>query len=78
MYEKFRDYLYYLLPTPFKRLKKIKNQWYIFFKVIGDEYDKVQAELERALEETSVATCSVDAAILCTRSGNVSIYGGGR
>ncbi len=60
MYEKFRDYLYYLLPTPFKRLKKIKNQWYIFFKVIGDEYDKVQAELERALEETSVATCSVD------------------
>lgn len=60
MYDKFRDYLYYLLPLPFKRLKKIKNQWYIFVKVIGDEYDKVQAELERALDETTVATCSVD------------------
>lgn len=60
MFEKFRDYLYYLLPSPFKRLKKAKNQWYIFFKVIGDEYDKVQAELERALDQTSVVTCNVD------------------
>lgn len=60
MFEKFRDYLYYLLPSPFKRLKKEKNQWYIFFKVIGDEYDKVQAELEHALDQTSVVTCNVD------------------
>lgn len=58
MFEKFRDYLYYLLPSPFKRLKK--NQWYIFFKVIGEEYDKVQTELECALEQTSVVTCNVD------------------
>lgn len=58
MFDKFRDYLYYLLPTPFKKLKKELNQWYIFLSVIGDEYDKVQAELERALEETAVATCS--------------------
>ncbi len=60
MFEKFRDYLYYLLPSPFKRLKKLKNQWYIFFKVIGDEYDKVQADLECALDQTSVVTCNVD------------------
>lgn len=58
MYQKFRDYLYYLLPAPYKRLKKSINQWYILLKVIGDEYDKVQAELERALDETSVVTCS--------------------
>lgn len=60
MFEKFRDYLYYLLPSPFKRLKKTKNQWYIFCKVIGDEYDKVQAELEHALDQTSIVTCNVD------------------
>lgn len=60
MFEKFRDYLYYLLPSPLKRLKRTKNQWYIFFKVIGDEYDKVQAELEHALDQTSVVTCNVD------------------
>ena len=60
MFEKFRDYLYYLLPSPLKRLKRTKNQWYIFFKVIGDEYDKVQAELEHALDQTSVVTCNAD------------------
>lgn len=58
MFEKFRDYLYYLLPTPFKLVPKKINQWYIFLSVIGDEYDQIQAELERALEETTVATCS--------------------
>lgn len=57
-YERFRDYLYYLLPSPFKRIKKSLNQWYIFLSVIGDAYDRVQAELERAVEETTVATCS--------------------
>jgi len=60
MFDRFRDYLYYLLPSPFMRLKKTKNQWYIFFKVIGDEYDNVQAELERALDQTSVVTCNVE------------------
>lgn len=57
-YEKFRDYLYYLLPSPWKRVKQAVNQWHILLSVIGDEYDKVQAELERAAEETTVATCS--------------------
>lgn len=58
MFEKFKDYLYYLLPSPFKRIKKELNQWYIFLSVIGDEFDAVQAALERALDETAVATCS--------------------
>lgn len=57
-YERFRDYLYYLLPSPLKRVKEAVNQWYIFLSVIGDAYDRVQAELERAVEETTIATCS--------------------
>lgn len=58
MFEKFVDYLYYLLPAPLKLVGKPINQWYIFLSVIGDEYDRAQEELERALEETTVATCS--------------------
>lgn len=58
MFQKFADYLYYLLPAPFKRIKKSINQWYIFFQVIGNEYDEVQKDLERAVDETTIATCS--------------------
>lgn len=57
MYQKFRDYLYYLLPAAFKRTRKEMNQWYIFFKVLGDEYDRVKMELEDALDQTSIVTC---------------------
>ena len=58
MYQRFRDYLYYLLPAPFKKVRQEINQWYIFLQVIGDEYDKMQKELYQALDQTSVATCS--------------------
>ena len=50
MYQRFRDYLYYLLPAPFKKVRQEINQWYIFLQVIGDEYDKVQKELYQALD----------------------------
>lgn len=56
--DKWREYFWYLLPSPLKLVKKKLNQWYIFFRVIGDEYDRVQAELERASDETNIATCS--------------------
>lgn len=56
--DKWKDYFWYLLPSPLKIVSQKLNQWYIFFKVIGDEYDKVQAELERAVDETTIATCS--------------------
>lgn len=55
---KWRDYFWYLLPSPFKIVSQKFNQWYIFFKVIGEEYDQVQTELERAVDETTIATCS--------------------
>lgn len=58
MFQKFADYLYYLLPSPFKRLGKSINQWYIFCKVLGAWYDEVKADLLRAADETTIATCS--------------------
>lgn len=56
--DKWRDYFWYLLPSPLKIVSQKLNQWYIFFKVLGEEYDQVQAELERAVDETTIATCS--------------------
>lgn len=56
--DKWRDYFWYLLPSPFKIVSKKLNQWYFFLKVLGEEYDKVQSDLERAVDETTIATCS--------------------
>ena len=58
MFQKFADYIYYLLPTPFKRLKKNINQWYILCRVIGSWFDEVKEDLLRAADETTIATCS--------------------
>ena len=37
--EKFADFMYYLLTSPFKRIKKSQNQWYILFQVLGSYMD---------------------------------------
>lgn len=58
MFQKFADYIYYLLPAPFKRLKKNINQWYILCRVIGSWFDEVKGDLLRAADETTIATCS--------------------
>ena len=58
MFQKFADYIYYLLPAPFKRIKKGLNQWYIFCKVIGAWFDEVKNDLLKAADETTIATCS--------------------
>ena len=57
MYEKFCDYMYYLLTAPFKRIKKTANQWYILFKVLGNRMDDAMESLYRAQEQTMLATC---------------------
>ena len=60
MYDKFCDYMYYLLTSPFKRIKKHVNQWYILFKVLGRYFDEDMENLYRALEETMVESCSIE------------------
>lgn len=57
MFEKFADYMYYLLTSPFKRLKKKINQWYILFDVLGRRYDDAMESFYRAQEQTMIATC---------------------
>lgn len=58
MFEHFADYMYYLLTTPFKRVRKEANQWYLLFKVLGARFDRAKEALQRARDETMVATCS--------------------
>lgn len=59
MDEKFADFMYYLLTTPFKRIKKAQNQWYILFKVLGSYMDHAGDVLYEAREQTMLATCDV-------------------
>lgn len=57
MYEKFCDYMYYLLTSPFKRIKKSVNQWYILFRVLGNRFDDAMESIYKAQEQTMIATC---------------------
>lgn len=57
MFEKFADYMYYLLTAPLKKIRKSKNQWYILMKVLGRRFDQILNDIDRARDQTAVATC---------------------
>lgn len=57
MFEKFCDYMYYLLTSPFKKIRKSLNQWYILFGVLGRRFDDTMDSLYNAADQTLVATC---------------------
>ena len=56
--DNFKEYMWYLLTTPFKRAKKSVNAWWIYCRVIGGLFDDAKEALDRAREEGMVATCS--------------------
>ncbi|MBC5745102.1 hypothetical protein FMM74_016370 [Lachnospiraceae bacterium MD308] len=58
--ESFVEYMWYLLTTPFKLVKKSVNQWYIFCKVFGKRFDEVHEDIMRARDEGMVAACCDD------------------
>lgn len=57
MFDKFCDYMYYLLTSPFKQVRKRINQWYILFRVLGKRFDEAMEQLYDAREQTMLATC---------------------
>lgn len=57
MFDNFGDYLFYLLPGVLKTNKKT-NQLYIFFKVIGKEFDQMKKDMLQLRLETMIKTCS--------------------
>ncbi len=58
MFEKFQDYMYYLLFSPLKKVAKANNQFYILFKVIGKLFDKLKQDIFRVREESMVISAS--------------------
>lgn len=58
MFDKFQDFMYYLLISPLKKVKKEVNQWYILFKVLGKRLDDAKESIYRAREESCVVSCS--------------------
>lgn len=57
MFESFREYMYTLLYGPLKKVKQSTNQWYLFFKVIGDLFDKDQIAIITARNQTFIIAC---------------------
>ena len=58
MIENFIEYMWYLLTTPLKKLKKALNKWYILCRVFGKRFDEAKEDILRARDEGMVATCS--------------------
>lgn len=58
MIDNFVEYMWYLLTTPLKKIKKKLNKWYIFCRVFGRRFDEVKEDILRARDEGMVATCS--------------------
>ncbi len=57
-FETFGEYMSDLLPAPLKRGRQAVNQFFIFFKVVGREFDDMKNILFRVREEANVVTAS--------------------
>jgi len=58
MFDKFQDYMYYLLYAPLKKIARDKNQFYIFFKVLGKLFDQSKHDIFRVREESMIISAS--------------------
>lgn len=58
MFDSFGEYMFRLLFGPLKKVTKKANQFYIFFKVIGRQFDQMKKDILRVREESAVLTCS--------------------
>lgn len=58
MFDKFKDYMYYLLHGPLKKIIKKNNQFYILFKVFGKLFDKTKEDIFKVREQLIILTAS--------------------
>ena len=58
MFEKFQDYMYFLLPGPLKKIAKAKNQFYILYKVLGKVFDQTKEDIFKVREESMIISAS--------------------
>lgn len=58
MFDNFGEYLFSLLIGPLKRAQKAKNQFFIYFKVIGKQFDQMKQDIFRVREESNILSAS--------------------
>ncbi|WP_206458925.1 serine/arginine repetitive matrix protein 2 [Anaerovorax sp. IOR16] len=58
MFEKFKDYMFYLLHSPLKKVSKQKNQFYILFKVLGKIFDHTKEDIFKVREQSMIVSAS--------------------
>lgn len=58
MFDNFGDYMYSLLFTPLRKVKRSVNQFYVFFKVIGQLFDRAKKDIFRVREESMIISAS--------------------
>ncbi len=59
-FEKYADYMYYLLHAPFKKVRKELNQWNILFSVLGKYFDKAKEYLLLSRNASSIISAPED------------------
>lgn len=57
-FDTFGEYMFDLLFAPLKKGRKTVNQFRIFFRVVGREFDDIKAAIFRVRDEANVASCS--------------------
>ena len=76
MFETFIEYMWYLLTTPFKKVKKSLNKWYVFCKVFGRRFDDAKESILIARDEGMVATCRDEMLVVHARDRKLTRYSG--
>lgn len=76
IYDKFCDYMYYLLLSSLKRVKKAFNQWYLLFKVLGKRMDHAKELIYKASMQTMAATCEEELLPVFARERRLVRYEG--
>lgn len=56
MFDKFGDYMFFLLNAPLKKLKQGKNQLKIFFSVLGEVFDGMMEDIFRFRNQKAIST----------------------
>lgn len=56
MFERFGDYMFFLLNAPLKKMKQGKNQLEIFFSVTGELFDGMKADIFRLRDQRMIST----------------------
>lgn len=59
MFDQFGDYMYSLLTAPLRQVRRVVNQYHIFFRVIGKLFDDLKAKVF-AVREASMIISAPD------------------